>query len=178
LANDLGNLVNRTVSMSARYLGGDLPVPDAGAPPPADTELRERAGRAVTAYRAAIEQLHFSEALAAVMDLTTAANGYAESQAPWSLHKAGDVARTGAVLAVMAEACRLLGHLVAPFMPGASRALLDQLGVPAPHDERGAGGPRLDRLLAWGAGPSPWRSGSAVPLFPRVDVAEPEEVAR
>jgi methionyl-tRNA synthetase len=169
LANDLGNLVNRTVSMSGRYLDGHLPpVTDAGEP--ADREMRATAERVVAAYRAAMERQHIDEALAAMMELASAANGYAESQAPWALHKAGDAVRLGRVLAVMAEACRIVGHLLAPAAPDGARRLLEQLGAPPPYDEKGAGGPGLDALVAWGGGPADWQTGEASPLFPRLEV--------
>jgi methionyl-tRNA synthetase len=104
-----------------------------------------------------------------MMELVRAANGYAESQAPWGLAKAGETARLAAVLAVMAEACRIIGHLLAPVAPDSARRLHEQLGVPQPYDERGSGGPGLVALLAWGGGPPGWVSGDAVPLFPRVE---------
>jgi methionyl-tRNA synthetase len=113
---------------------------------------------------------HLADALAAMMDLAGATNGYAEGQAPWALNKAGETERLGQVLAVMAEACRIVGHLLAPVAPDAARRLEEQLGAPPPYDERGAGGPGLDALLAWGGGPADWRPGSPTPLFPRVEV--------
>lgn len=174
LANDLGNLVNRTVSMAGRYLQGALPpLPGESAADAADSELRVAAERAVAAYRAAIVQLHFDEALGAVIDLTRAANGYAESQAPWTLNKEGRRDRVGEVLAVMAEACRILGHLMAPFTPTAARAIHEQLGVEVAYDERGSGGAGLEALLAWGAEPGERRTGSARPIFPRIEAPAP-----
>jgi methionyl-tRNA synthetase len=171
LANDLGNLVNRTVSMSGRYLGGSLPsVSTADAP--ADQELRAAVEGAIEGYHAAMNRLHFDEALGAVMEVGRAVNGYAESQAPWSLHGAGEAERVGTVLAVMAEACRILGHLTAPFTPEVSQRLLVQVGVPAPYDERGAGGPGLATLLAWGANAAAWQTGTPEPLFPRTELPE------
>jgi methionyl-tRNA synthetase len=168
LANDLGNLVNRTVSMSGRYLEGRLPsVTDATQP--ADVEIRAAAERAVTAYHAAMREHHPDQALAAMMDLVGAANGYAESQAPWSLARDGATDRVGHVLAVMAEACRIIGHLLAPVAPRSARRLHEQLGVEVPYDERGAGGPGHDVLLAWGSGPDGWTTAEATPLFPRVE---------
>ena len=177
LANDLGNLLNRTVSMSALYLGGDLPaVRGAGAA--ADQELQAAAASAVEAYHAAMRRHQLDEALAAVMGLTGAANGYAESQAPWVRNREGNSERVGAILAAMGETCRILGHLMAPFTPGAAAALHAQLGVPAPYDARGNGGPGLERLLAWGTVPGGWRTGDARPLFPRVELPaeEPDAV--
>jgi methionyl-tRNA synthetase len=169
LANDLGNLVNRTVSMSARYLDGALP-PAATATLPADREIAATAARVVADYHAAMERRHLDEALASMMVLVGAANGYAESQAPWALHKAGELARVGQVLAVMAEACRIVGHLLAPAAPGAARRVHEQLGIPPAYDERGAGGPGLDALLAWSGGPADWRTAVATPIFPRVEL--------
>ena len=173
LANDLGNLVNRTISMAARYLDGRLPpLPDDVAE--ADAELRASAEAAVRDYHAAMLRHHLDEALAAMNRLVRAGNGYAESQAPWSLNKEGKAERLGQVLAAMAEACRILGHLVAPFTPGTARRLHEQLGVPAPYDQRGSGGPGLDTLLAWGSVPGGWTVGAAEPLFPRTEL--PAEV--
>ena len=171
LANDLGNLVNRTVSMSARYADGVLP-PVSSATAPADLELRATADRAIADYHAAMQRLQFDEALASVMALAGAGNGYAESQAPWNLKRHGEDDRVGEVLSVMAETCRLLGHLLAPFAPGSAARLADQLGVPAPYDGRGAGGPGLDALLSWGTIADGWRTGQAEPLFPRTELPE------
>jgi methionyl-tRNA synthetase len=177
LANDLGNLVNRTVSMAGRYLDGVLPNLDGLDQTDADAELQRVAASAVADYRAAIEQLHFDEALAALSTLTRAANGYAESQAPWALHKAGDAARVGAVLATMGEACRILGHLLAPFCPTSSANLLGQIGTPPPYDDRGVGGPGLDVLLAWGAEAGERHAGTPAPLFPRIEDEPADEAA-
>jgi methionyl-tRNA synthetase len=172
LAHDLGNLINRTVSMVGRYLDGSLPA--LAAVEGADAELAASVGAAVERYHAAMRGLHFDEALAAVMSITSAGNGYAESQAPWSLHKAGDTERLGQVLAVMAETCRVLGHLMAPFTPGSAARVLEQLGVPAAYDDRGDGSPGWDALLAWGGGAAAAgrRTAEPVPLFPRTELPE------
>ena len=168
LANDLGNLVNRTVSMSKRYLDGNLPpVTDATAA--ADDEIRSAAARTVETYHAAMERHHLDEALAAIMELAGAVNGYAEGQAPWSLNKAGETQRVGHVLAVMGEACRILGHLLAPVAPTGARAILEQLGVPPAYDARGSGGPGLHELLVWGAPRTGLLTGAPSPIFPRIE---------
>jgi methionyl-tRNA synthetase len=171
LANDLGNLVNRTVSMSARYADGALP-PVSASRAPADLELQASAARAIADYHAAMERLQFDEALAAVMTLAGAGNGYAESQAPWNLKRGGETQRLAEVLSVMAETCRLLGHLLAPFAPRAAAGVAEQLGVSSPYDERGAGGPGLAQLLSWGAVADAWQTGRAEPLFPRAELPE------
>ncbi len=182
LANDLGNLVNRTVSMASRYLEGRLTslaadsAADADArgdadAVAADAELRAITERQVAVYHAAMERYHLDEALAALMAIAAAANGYAESQAPWFLRRDGRTERLARVLTSMAEACRICGHLLAPFGPGSAARLLTQLGAPPPYDERGAGGPGLTELVRWGAGPDGWRTGDAEPIFPRAELA-------
>jgi methionyl-tRNA synthetase len=169
LAHDLGNLVNRTVSMSGRYLDGALP--ELGPPRGADAELVATIDAAAARYHAAMRGLSFDEALGAVMSITSAANGYAESQAPWTLHREGQTERLGQVLAVMAETCRVLGHLIAPFTPTSARRLLEQLGAPAPYDERGDGSPGWEALLSWGGRASAGRrTGQPTPLFPRIEL--------
>jgi len=137
---------------------------------PADVELRATAEQAVADYHAAMERHHLDEALAAMMTLAQAANGYAEGQAPWGLHKSGEADRLGQVLAAMAEACRIIGHLLAPVAPGSAWRLHEQLGAPGGYDERGAGGPGLAALLAWGGGPRPWQTRAPEPVFPRLEV--------
>ena len=170
LANDLGNLVNRTVSMSRRYLQGRLPAAD--GTDPADLDLRAAAGEAAFDYHAAMRELRFDEALQAANRLVRSGNGYAESQAPWVLNREGNHERLGQVLASLAEVCRQLGHLMAAFTPDVARRLLEQLGAPAPYDERGAGGPGLRELLEWGAGPGDRVTGEAKPLFPRIEESD------
>jgi methionyl-tRNA synthetase len=107
------------------------------------------------------------------MQLANAANGYAESQAPWSLNKAGDSERVGQVLAVMGETCRILGHLLAPVAPAGARAIHEQLGAPPPYDERGAGGPGLHALTAWGSVSQGLATTTPTPIFPRIEVEAP-----
>ena len=170
LANDLGNLVNRTISMAGRYLERRITVPEGGAP--ADRELRAAAGEAAFDYHTAMRALHLDEALAALNRLVRAGNGYVESQAPWVLNREGRSDRLAEVLGNLAEVCRMLGHLAAPFMPASAAALLAQLGCPAPYDSRGAGSPGLATLLEWGSGPRSWEVGAPEPLFPRVEDPE------
>ena len=57
--------------------------------------------------------------------------------------------------------------------PTGARTLLDQLGAPPPYDERGAGGPGLDALITWGSGPDQWTTGTAIPIFPRLELEVP-----
>jgi hypothetical protein len=72
----------------------------------------------------------------------------------------------------MAEACRILGHLLAPVAPTGARSIHEQIGAPAPYDARGAGGPGLDALLIWGAA-GEMRTTAPTPIFPRIEVEAP-----
>jgi methionyl-tRNA synthetase len=128
LANDLGNLAQRVLSMLQRYCEGR--VPKAGALTAADETLlgaargllaKLRAEYAVPAYHRALDHLW-----AVVGD----ANRYVDEQAPWNLSK-NDPARCGTVLYVLAETIRYLAILVQPVMPGSAAKLLDQLTIPA-----------------------------------------------
>ena len=171
LANDLGNLVNRTVSMSSRYLDGSLP-PVTDATQAADRRA-PRHGRAqvVAAYHDAMARHHLDEALAAMMELAGAANGYAEGQAPWSLEKAGDEARAGQVLAVMARG--MPHHRPSARARGARPArgpCHEQLGAPPPYDDARRRRPRPGRAAGVGrAGRRHWTTGTAIPIFPRIE---------
>src|SRR5439155_334411 len=117
------------------------------------------------------------EALVALMALAGAGNGYAESQAPWNLNRQRETERVGQVLSVMAETCRLLGHLLAPFTPASAARLAEQLGVPAPYDARGAGGPGLG-LAELGRGPRAGRGSSRLHRGRRGDPSAPHSRRR
>jgi methionyl-tRNA synthetase len=127
LANDLGNLAQRVLSMIQRYCEGRVPKP--GALTPADEALlfvalgllpNLRTEFAVPAYHRALEQL---------WTVVGHANRYVDEQAPWALRKT-DPARCDTVLYVLAETIRHLGILIQPFMPGSMAKLLDQLALP------------------------------------------------
>jgi methionyl-tRNA synthetase len=157
LANDLGNLVNRTVSMANRYRGGVLAGPladrseDAVALEALATEVAVRFDLAMAGY-----QVH--AALEAVWDLIAAANGFVESSAPWKLAKdPANAARLDEVLVSLVEAARLAVALVHPIMPSSAERLLSQLGF--------AG----NFTPAWGAVVAGHKVGEASPVFPRLE---------
>ncbi len=127
LANELGNLAQRSLSLIARNLGGVLP--GRGAPTAEDTELLEAAAALPDVLRALLDRQVFHEALEEVWKVVRAANAYIDRQAPWALRKT-DMARMGAVLRVLVEALRVMATVLQPFMPGSMARMLDQLGVP------------------------------------------------
>ncbi len=173
LANDFGNLVNRTVSMAGRYLGGERPAPRSAA----DAGLAGRWAATLDLVVAKLDGCLVHEALAALWEFVGAANRLVDTEAPWNLAKAakaGDEAAAGRlrdVLGDLLEACRLVALAAAPFMPGAAPRVLAQLGHAYPWDERGNSGPRLLAELAWGAhAAEPGTLAPPTPLFPRLEI--------
>ena len=128
LANDLGNLAQRTLSMVGRYCEGVLQKP--GAYTEADTAMLSQATAVIDAYRTHLDNQAFHEALESIWMVVRAANAYVDQQAPWALHKE-DPARRDTVLYVLAETIRHLGLYIQPFMPDSAAIMLDQLAVSA-----------------------------------------------
>jgi methionyl-tRNA synthetase len=172
LANDFGNLVNRTVSMTNRYLAGERP-----APRPADqAPLAEGWADTRRRYAERLDGVLLHDALAELWEFVGGANKTVDAEQPWALAKAwkaGDEAagqRLRGVLGDLLEACRLIGLAVAPFMPGMAPRILAQLGHAYDYGADGNGGPPILDELSWGA-----RAGESgqvaepVPLFPRLE---------
>ncbi len=177
LANDFGNLVNRTVSMAGRYLAGARPTPREAAGSP----LGDAWSELLPAYRERLEGCRLHEALALLWEFVGAANKTVDAEQPWVLAKAaagGDAAageRLRDVLGDLVEGCRLVALAAAPFMPGVAPRVLAQLGYDYPYRPDGNGGPRLLDELRWAArAAEPGTLTAPVPLFPRLD-AEPAE---
>ena len=135
LANDLGNLLNRTVSMIDRYCYGEVPT---GRERIAWTTAGGRAHRSVGEYFERIDALDFPGAISAIRDLVTRANRYVEETAPWTLAKS-DRERLSPVLYNLGESLRIVAELVWPFMPDSAEAMVEQLGTTlAPSGGRAA----------------------------------------
>ena len=173
LANDFGNLVNRTVTMARRYLGGERPAPRAADAAP----LAEGWSDTLARYQAALEGCRLHDALTEFAELVGGANRTVDAEQPWVLAKAaagGDSeasARLYGVLGDLIEACRLLALVVAPFMPNTAPRVLAQLGYAYPYGADGNGGPPLLAELAWGAHATvSGLLGEPSPLFPRLDL--------
>jgi methionyl-tRNA synthetase len=163
LANGLGNLVNRSLSMLNRYRQGLVPNR-------AD-ELANDAHRAVRETLSGLQQNKLQSAVLAIWSLVNRANQYVDQTAPFKLAKdPAQAARLDAVLYVLAETCRILGVLLAPFLPETAEKIYQQLNLgPAPNDYRAA---------AWGGLNPGHQAGTPSPLFPRKDLAgKPDRVA-
>ena len=159
LANDLGNLLNRTLPLVERFTGGKVPEPG-----PTAGALREVIERARDQAGKALAEVDFGAALAAIWQVVSAANRFIDERAPWDLHKAGKTAELEATLYDMLDALRVLAIMISPFMPTVAEEIWGQLGW---GDFEGTA--RWDRCVA---GQLPWggtiRRGS--PIFPRIDL--------
>jgi methionyl-tRNA synthetase len=163
LANDLGNLAQRSLSMIAKNCGAKVPAP--GAREEADDALLARAYACVDVARNAMRDYQPHQALAEIWGVVGDANRYFAGQEPWKIGKT-DPARRDAVLYVTAEVLRVVALLCQPFIPEAAGKLLDLLGVAA--DRRALAFATPDHALAAGGDlPAP------APIFPRY--VEPEE---
>ncbi|MGA2816141.1 MAG: methionine--tRNA ligase [Xanthobacteraceae bacterium] len=131
LANDLGNLAQRSLTMVARQFSGVLPTP--GALSAADGEILSAADAMIGKARDAMATQQLHQVLNAVWTVVAETNRYFANQAPWALAKT-DPARQGTVLYVTAEVLRQIAILAQPFVPGSAEKLLDLLAVPG--DER------------------------------------------
>jgi methionyl-tRNA synthetase len=127
LANDLGNLAQRSLSLIARNCGGALPA--RAALTEDDAGMDALAAALPDLVRARVEAQEFHEALEEVWKVIRAANAYIDRQAPWALNRT-DKVRMGTVLRVLADSIRVVATLLQPFMPGSMARMLDQLGVP------------------------------------------------
>ncbi|QDH12930.1 methionine--tRNA ligase [Formicincola oecophyllae] len=126
LANDLGNLAQRTLSQIARNQDGVLPLQPTLTE--ADKAILEAAARLPATMAAQLERLALSEALEEVWKVVRAANAYIDHQAPWKLKKT-DPERMAAVLRVLVDVLRALATVLQPYMPETMAKMLDQLGV-------------------------------------------------
>ena len=128
LANDLGNLAQRSLSLIARNCDGVLPGNDLATAD--DEELLTSANALIAGVRARMERQAFGDALEDIWKVIRAANSYIDRQAPWALKKT-DLTRMRCVLRVLADVLRIVGTMLQAFMPDKMAEMLDQLGVPA-----------------------------------------------
>ncbi len=127
LANGIGNLAQRTLSLVAKNCGGAVPV--CGSLAAADEKLMDLAYGLCGRVRNYLDVQAFHKALDEIWEVVGAADRYIDEQAPWALKKT-DIARMNAVLYVLVETLRPLGILLQPFVPDAAGRLLDQLAIP------------------------------------------------
>lgn len=166
LANDLGNLLNRSLPLVERYLGGVVPTPGPGA-----GNLGARVDQARAAVEGALEVADFRLALESIWELLAAGNKFLDEREPWALHKDGKQVELEAVLYDVLDCVRVVAIMIAPFMPEVADEIVRQLGLdPA-------------QVLQWdqaqaGELPPQTKIERANPIFPRIDMDRLEQKLR
>jgi methionyl-tRNA synthetase len=166
LANGLGNLVNRSLSMLKRYRNGIVPAPS--------NELSDEAQKVIAETRAQLEQNQLQAALHSIWSLITRANQYVDQTAPFKLAKDPTQSkRLDEVLYNLAETCRVLAVLLWPFLPGTATKIYSQLGLTGVSTLRSRAtaedGPDKFSEAVWGKLKPGHKIGEPTPLFPRKD---------
>ena len=170
LANDLGNLVSRSLTMVQNYYGGELP--QSGQPQALEEELKREAFQLLDAYEAFMEDLSLHKALAAVWEFIGNVNKYIVTTEPWVLAKS-DRDRLATVMSSIVESLKIISALIWPVMPESAEKIQDLLALP-----RKGGELKLAELRDWGKG-KPIRSLSKAPhLFQRVEKKHKPEVRK
>jgi len=158
LANDFGNLVQRVLSMLARYRGGKVPAPTSG------DELNVEFENSTQAVRMALDELDYRGALTAIWDRVASLNLYVEQSKPWVLAKTADDALLDETLYNLCECLRWIAALIYPFMPATGEAVWDalgQMGTP--------GGETWEKALRWGLLKQGTQTSIPPQLFPRIE---------
>ncbi|WNF37093.1 methionine--tRNA ligase [Bacillaceae bacterium IKA-2] len=168
LANDLGNLLNRTVAMINKYFSGEIPayVKNATA---YDETLVVLVNETVTKVEVAMEDMEFSVALSAIWKLVSRTNKYIDETQPWLLAKAEENrSELGSVLYHLSESLRYVSILIQPFMTSAPKKIWNQLAISESKTS-------WSSMESFGGLQSGVKVAKGEPIFPRLDV--PEEVA-
>ncbi len=155
LANDLGNLVQRVLAMLGRYRKGVVPAATSG------DELNVAFAGTVQRVRAALDDLDFRGALAAIWERVGALNLYVEQAKPWAIAKDGDDALLDETLYNLCEGIRWIAALVYPFMPRTAAAIWQALG------QTGTPGQMWETTLHWGGLAAGTQTSLPPVLFPR-----------
>ena len=164
LANDLGNLLNRTVAMINKYFGGQVPayVENINT---FDADLAKVVEENIAEYHKQMNAVDYPRALEAVWNIISRTNKYIDETAPWVLAKEdGDKEQLAAVMAHLAASLRVVAHLIQPFMMNTSNAIMEQLGLGLDFD--------LENLTLAGFPENVTVVAKGTPIFPRLDMEE------
>ena len=172
LANTIGNLAQRTLSMIHKHCGGLVPNASSVTPEALDLQFLDKMHVTDAATPAAVEARYrdcrFNEILADILAIATEANLYIDTKAPWKQKKT-DEKQMQATLYYLAEAIRCLGIMLQPFIPESAAKILVTLGYDREAAAKGVGFDQLAPKAALKAGTP---IGPAVPLFPKIEAAQ------
>ena len=164
LANDLGNLLNRTVAMINKYFGGQVPAYVENVTT-FDADLAKVVEENIAEYHKQMNAVDYPRALEAVWNIISRTNKYIDETAPWVLAKEdGDKEQLAAVMAHLAAGLRVVAHLIQPFMMNTSNAIMEQLGLGLDFD--------LENLTLAGFPENVTVVAKGTPIFPRLDMEE------
>jgi methionyl-tRNA synthetase len=171
LANDLGNLVSRVMTMAFKYCGGN--VPDAYSPADEDRPLAETAEKVVAEMESCFQELALHKALIFIWEFINVTNKYIVEREPWNLAKdSANKIRLDTIIYNLLESLRLIAILISPFMPGSAEKIMAQIGM------TDAASQDYDSIRRWGGLPCGIHLNRADSLFPRVkyqkEEAQPE----
>jgi methionyl-tRNA synthetase len=163
LANNLGNLLNRTLNMLKKYFKSELPKPYIKGDE--DALLIAKSAEVIQAVDQLYGELAYSKILAKIWEFLDAGNIYINDTAPWNLTKTDDgKKRLATVLYNAAEACRVIAILIAPFMPETADKMMEQLGIDTPLDKQG-----MDSIQKWGWIKPGTQTHQGAQIFPRIE---------
>jgi methionyl-tRNA synthetase len=172
LANDLGNLLNRTLKMVQKYCNALVPNVN-GEDIPADHPLKAIGLGLSDRTSVAYEALAFSEACREIFTLVRSCNKFIDEQAPWSLYKQGNSAAVEQVLYAVLESVRLSAYLLSPIIPSISTDIYQQLGFSLDFNEKTLINDSVtyDTHATWGTLPAQQQLGEPRPVFVRLEQA-------